>query len=45
MMFVKIFSLLVLLALIGGFGYVAITDVPVRQTEKTETFTADHFQK
>lgn len=45
MTFVKILSLALLLIFIGGFGYFAVTDIPIHQTEKTETFTADHFKK
>ena len=45
MLFVKIFSLMILLAFIGGIGYLAITDVPITQTDKTETFTAEQFKK
>ena len=45
MTFLKILCGGVFLLFIGGFAYVAVTDVPIRQNETVETLPASHFQK
>ncbi len=44
MLFLKIVFSALFLILIGGFAYFAITDIPVRQVEKTETYSASDFR-
>jgi len=43
-MFLKVFFIAILLILIGGFAFFAITDVPVIQTDEVETIPASQFQ-
>ena len=45
MLFLKIFLLGLLLIIIGGFTYFAITDVNIHQTEKVETLNASDFKE
>lgn len=44
MIFLKVFLAGILLILIGGFAYFAVTDIPVQQTEKIENLSAEEFQ-
>jgi hypothetical protein len=44
MIFLKVFFLGLLLLIIGGFTYFAVTDIPIHQTEKVETIRAQDFQ-
>ncbi|MCI5060471.1 MAG: hypothetical protein MRY79_05290 [Alphaproteobacteria bacterium] len=43
--FVNIFFLGLLLLLIGGFGYFALTDVPVTQEEVSKTITLSNLSE
>lgn len=43
MIFLKVFLVTILLLLIGGFTYFAITDVEVKQTEQIVTLNAGDF--
>ena len=45
MLFIKIFMLGLLLIVIGGFTFFAITDVTIHQTEKVEVLTASDFKE
>ncbi len=42
-MFTKFILLALLVFVVGGFGYFALTDVPVAQSQKVETLNADDF--
>ena len=42
-MFIKIFLPLILAVLIGGFFYIALSDVPVAQKEITKTIADARF--
>lgn len=44
MFFLKIFFSALLLILVGGFVYLALTDVPVQQTPMTITLSAEEFK-
>lgn len=43
MLFVKVFFIALLLIVIGGFAYFAVTDIPIQQTETVETLKASDF--
>jgi hypothetical protein len=45
MTFIKTLLAILLLALIGGFGYVALTDVPISQKEVTKTIPLSELPK
>lgn len=44
MIFVKILSSALFLIIIAGLGYFALNDVPIKQSEKIETFSASQLQ-
>ena len=43
MKLIKLIFTLIIVAVIGGFAYVATTDVPIEQSEISKTISNDRF--